>query len=115
VAEQFRRAGVVYRVADKPKSDLYRDFLPAVNSRQVELLDHPRLLAQLASLERRTAHGGGGSIDHPPGGHDDLANAAALVRAADRARRSTALVWGSDASRLRPRRMMFARRFGLKG
>jgi len=28
-------------------------------------------------LERRTAQGGRDSIDHPPGAHDDLANAAA--------------------------------------
>ena len=43
----------------------------------VELLDCPRLSAQLCSLERRTARGGKDSIDHPPGGHDDLVNAAA--------------------------------------
>ena len=30
-------------------------------------------------LERRTARGGRDSIDHTPGGHDDLANAAAGV------------------------------------
>jgi hypothetical protein len=28
-------------------------------------------------LERRTARGGRDSIDHPPGAHDDLANAVA--------------------------------------
>jgi hypothetical protein len=32
---------------------------------------------QLVGLERRTARGGKDSIDHPPGGHDDVANAAA--------------------------------------
>jgi hypothetical protein len=41
------------------------------------LLDHPRLVAQLCALERRTARGGRDSIDHPPGAHDDVANAAA--------------------------------------
>ena len=41
----------------------------------------PRLAAQLCSLERRTARGGKDSIDHPPGGHDDLANAVAGVAA----------------------------------
>jgi hypothetical protein len=41
------------------------------------LLDHPRLVTQLCGLERRTARGGRDSIDHAPGGHDDLANAVA--------------------------------------
>ena len=36
-----------------------------------------RLVQQLATLERRTARGGKDSIDHPPGGHDDIANAIA--------------------------------------
>jgi hypothetical protein len=40
------------------------------------LLENRTLVAQLCSLERRTARGGRDSIDHPPGGHDDLANAA---------------------------------------
>jgi hypothetical protein len=35
------------------------------------------ITAQLIGLERRTARGGRDSIDHPPGGHDDVANAAA--------------------------------------
>jgi hypothetical protein len=49
----------------------------------VELLDVPRLHAQLAGLERRVARGGRDTIDHAPGGHDDLANAAcgALIEA----------------------------------
>jgi hypothetical protein len=46
-----------------------------LNSGRVELLDHPRLAAQLCALERRVTRGGRDSIDHPPGGHDDLANA----------------------------------------
>jgi len=65
------------RAAQKPKSDLYRDLLPAINSRKIDLLDHPRLLTQLVGLERRTARGGRDSIDHAPGAHDDLANAVA--------------------------------------
>src|SRR5215813_7819439 len=39
----------------------------------------PRLVAELCGLERRTAWGGRDSIDHGPGGHDDLANAVAGV------------------------------------
>jgi hypothetical protein len=48
-----------------------------LNSGGVELLDHPRLLSQLVSLERRQHRSGRDVIDHPPGSHDDLANAAA--------------------------------------
>ena len=75
--EQFRKCGVQYELSQRPKSDLYRDFLPLINSRQVELLDLPRGIAQLCSLERRTARGGRDSIHHAPGAHDDIANAIA--------------------------------------
>jgi len=75
--ERFREHGITYEPAEKPKSDIYRELLPALNSRKVELPDDPRLIAQLVSLERRTARGGRDSIDHPPGAHDDLANAVA--------------------------------------
>ena len=40
--EQFRKHGVQYEPADRPKSDLYRDMLPLLNSGKVELLDLPR-------------------------------------------------------------------------
>lgn len=74
--ERFAVHGVRYETADKPKSDLYRDALPLLNSGKVVLLDHPRLVAQLCGLERRTSRGGRDSIDHRPGEHDDVANAA---------------------------------------
>lgn len=67
---------------DKPRSDLYRDMLPAVNSGRVDLLDVDRLTNQLISLERRTPRGGKDMIDHAPGAQDDLANAAAGATAA---------------------------------
>jgi hypothetical protein len=75
--ERFDVHGIKYEPAAKPKSDLYRDLLPSLNSRKVDLLDLPRLTAQLVGLERRTARGGRDSIDHAPGGHDDLANSIA--------------------------------------
>jgi hypothetical protein len=75
--ERFREHGVTYEPAAKPKTDLYRDMLPAINSRQVELLDDARLAAQIVGLERRVARGGRESIDHAPGAHDDLANSVA--------------------------------------
>jgi hypothetical protein len=79
--EMFRKHGISYRLSEKPKSDLYRDSLPALNSGSVTLLDHPRLVAQLCGLERRTSRGGRDSIDHGPHGHDDLANCVAGVLA----------------------------------
>ncbi|UYW25685.1 hypothetical protein OKC48_20790 [Methylorubrum extorquens] len=75
--ERFRAHGVSYEVSEKSKSDLYRDFLPMLNSGRADMLDVPKLKAQLVGLERRTARGGRDSIDHAPGGHDDVANAVA--------------------------------------
>lgn len=82
-AEQFRKCGIEYERCEKPKSTIYLESLPLLNSRRVELLDDARLLRQLARLERRTARGGRDTIDHAPGQHDDVANAAcgALVHA----------------------------------
>jgi hypothetical protein len=80
--ERFREKGIKYEPAAKPKSDLYRDLLPALNSRRIDLLDNSRLIAQIVGLERRTSRGGRDSIDHPPGAHDDVANCVAGVAAA---------------------------------
>jgi hypothetical protein len=74
--ERLRERGIAYDIAEHPKSQIYIEALPALNSGKVELLDHPRLVAQLCGLERRTARGGKDSIDHAPGAHDDVANAA---------------------------------------
>ena len=76
---RFAEHGIEFEQSARPKSDLYSDLLPLLNARRIELLDHPRLSAQLAGLERRTARSGRDSIDHAPGGHDDLANAVAGV------------------------------------
>jgi hypothetical protein len=75
--EQFARFSIRYEQSAKPKSDLYVDLLPLLNSGQIHLLDHPRTVQQLCSLERRTARSGRDSIDHPPNAHDDCANAVA--------------------------------------
>jgi hypothetical protein len=76
--ERFRDHGIEYVPAEESKSDIYRELLPLLNSGKVELLDHPRLASQLTSLERRTGRGTGRDvIDHPPGSHDDVANAVA--------------------------------------
>ena len=75
--EVFRKHGIAYEQSAKPKSDLYLGLLPLLNSRRAELLDHPKLIAQLVGLERRTARSGRDSIDHAPSAHDDIANACA--------------------------------------
>lgn len=76
---RFRKNGIRYDPSDKAKSDIYRDFLPLVTSGDVELLHNPILKNQLTNLERRVSRAGKDSIDHPPGGHDDVANAVAGV------------------------------------
>ncbi|THD46589.1 MAG: hypothetical protein E8A46_26395 [Bradyrhizobium sp.] len=77
--EQFRKCGIQYELSGRPASDLYRDLLPLLNSRRVELLDDKKLIAQLTTLERRTARSGRDQISHPPGSHDDVANCVAGV------------------------------------
>jgi hypothetical protein len=80
--EVFGKFGVQYEQSAAPKSDLYRDLLASLNSQRVDLLDHPKIISELCALERRTSRGGRDSIDHPPGGHDDVANVIAGVAAA---------------------------------
>ena len=76
-AQEFARHDIHYHHADKSKSDLYIETLASINNRRVELPDSDRLLNQFSVLERKTSRAGKDSIDHPPGGHDDLANAVA--------------------------------------
>lgn len=99
--EAFARYGIQYEPADRTKSDIYRHLLPLLNSGKVELLDNPRLVAQLCALERRTTRGGRDSIDHPPAAHDDVANAGAiaLVLAAGEA---APTLWRRDAMSVVP-------------
>ncbi len=98
--QRFAVHGVKYLPSERTKSDLYRELMPLVNAARVELLDLPRLAAQLTGLERRVARGGKDSIDHGPGGRDDLANAAAgaLVLASAATKRPVAAsAWGGGA------------------
>lgn len=75
--EAFGKHGISYVIADQNKSELYLAFLPALMSERVDLLQAPRILNQLCALDRRTSRMGKDSVDHPPGGHDDVANAVA--------------------------------------
>jgi hypothetical protein len=97
VKEPFRKHGISYELCKQPKSDLYRDLLPSLNSGQIALPRHDRLVAQICGLERRTGRSGKDSIDHAPNGHDDLANAVAGAAAATRSkyRYDSSLSWVS--------------------
>ncbi len=83
--ERFREYGINYQVSAKNKSELYRNFLPILNSRQCELLDIDVLVNQLLGLERTTGRLGKDSVDHLRGSHDDVANAAAGALAGGKA------------------------------
>jgi hypothetical protein len=91
---------MTYEQSERPKSQIYGELLPLLNSGRVELLDHARLVAQLCDLERRTSRGGKDSIDHTPGGHDDIANAVAgaLLLAQD----GRLLLWRREALLVEP-------------
>ncbi len=92
--ERFAAHGVDYQTAGQTKSDIYLNLLPLLNSGRVELLDHPRLTGQLCTLERKVARSGRDSIDHSPGAHDDVINAAAgsIVYASQRAAQAVPIV-----------------------
>ncbi|WP_294609338.1 hypothetical protein [uncultured Roseovarius sp.] len=92
--DEFQKHGITYAVSEIDRNGLYLEMLAALNSGCVELPNDRKLSQQLAALERRTGRSGRDMIDHPPGGHDDLANAVAGVVAAVAAqrRRPTALV-----------------------
>jgi hypothetical protein len=56
--ELFRKHSIACRCAEKTKSDIYRDLLPALNSGTIILPRSDRLVKQLVGLERRTTRGG---------------------------------------------------------
>ncbi|HEY8033222.1 MAG TPA: hypothetical protein VIF02_12815 [Methylocella sp.] len=95
-AARFAEHGIAFEQSARPKSDVYCDLLPLLNAKRVELLDNPRLTAQLVGLERRTARSGRDTVDHTPGGHDDLANVVAGALVGLDLDRRPALVMQSD-------------------
>ena len=62
--EQFSKFGIKYEPSSKTKSELYTDLLPLVNSARIQLLDQPRMISQLLSLERRTGRCGSRRLRH---------------------------------------------------
>lgn len=67
----FQKEGISYQLSQLTKSEIYSAVEPKLNSGQVVLLDHEVMESQFLGLVWR-----GGKIDHPPGEHDDWANAA---------------------------------------
>ncbi len=51
VKEPFRKHGISYELCKQPKSDLYKDLSPRLNSGQIVLPHHNRLVAQICGLE----------------------------------------------------------------
>jgi hypothetical protein len=76
VSAALRACGITFEPSKLSKSDLYVGLLALLNSGGAELLDVSELRIQLLALQRRSTSGRD-SVDHPAGGHDDAANAAA--------------------------------------
>jgi hypothetical protein len=77
VAGAWETQGFNYVLSDLPASQLYLEAQPVFNGGKISIPDHKRLVSELRSLERRTSRMGRDSVTHPPGGHDDFANALA--------------------------------------
>ena len=75
--DAFRKHGINYEVSEKNRLQLYLELIPAVNSQRVELPDNRQMKDELRRLERRRGRSGKDSVDHPPLGSDDVANAVA--------------------------------------
>ena len=76
VIQAFKSRGLKYQPAEVTRSELYLDAGSLLARQSVRLLDQPRLIMQLRQLERRTSIAGRDQVNHPPGGSDDIANAA---------------------------------------
>lgn len=88
--DEFAKQGVTYAASPLDRSQLYLEFMARLNSEAVILPPCQRTQRQFIALERRTSRAGRDTIDHPPGGHDDRANAVAgAVTVARRPRPST--------------------------
>lgn len=110
--ERFREHDVSYQVSEYSASELYANFNVRLNSRQVEILDVPRLKFQLTALDRRIGSGSE-KWSHPPGGHDDVCNVAAgaLLGAGPSLYRIDAADEEDDMDRTKPMQAQVEQRF----
>lgn len=83
-ADEFKRNGITFEHSDSVRSDIYKNALNVINSARVELPPDDRMIQQFVGLERRTSRSGKDTVDHPPGAHDDRANAVAGLIASKR-------------------------------
>lgn len=107
VSQAWRDAGMTYERSEMPASQLAIEALPSFARGSISLPDHAVLIRELKALERRTSRSGRDTVSHPPGLHDDHANAVfGALRNAVRAQNSlfTGTIGGrrhdDDADRL---------------
>jgi hypothetical protein len=99
IPDAFSKAGVTYTYSERDRSQAYLDTLPLFMSGRVKLIDNAKLVSQFCSLERRSTVVGRDKVDHGPGGHDDLCNAAALALSERGAQHIyNAMDWVSDGT-----------------
>jgi len=79
IEEAFEKQGISVKYSELSASEIYAAFIPIVMNEKAVLLDNKKLRTQFSNLERHPRSGGKDIIDHPPGLHDDMANAAAGV------------------------------------
>jgi hypothetical protein len=72
--EAFANNGCVLEASPKAKSDLYIEALPHFARGTIRLPPLREVALELQGLERRVSRTGRDSVDHAPGGRDDLAN-----------------------------------------
>lgn len=75
--DEFSKHDISYLTSERNKNQIYVEALPLLNSQRVRFLDHKKMLAQFAALERQSRSGGRDTVDHPRGAHDDIANSVA--------------------------------------
>jgi len=79
VQESFSKNDIHIEYSEFSRSEIYTAFIPIVMNNRTVLLENQKLRTQFSNLERHTRSGGQDVIDHSPGSHDDVANAAAGV------------------------------------
>jgi hypothetical protein len=75
VAGPYRERGMTYTVSSLVRSEIYLATLAIWTRGLVSMPDHPAAIRELRMLERKVARSGRDSVNHPPGQHDDHANA----------------------------------------
>jgi hypothetical protein len=95
VVSGYKDQGINFKPCELTKSDLFKELLPGIMTRQIMLLDNRQQVAELVGLERRT-----GSvkdrIDHSLRGHDDVANCLAGLNFVLKKKTVEAAIYFSD-------------------